>query len=332
MADENRKYIEYRSKPTLTAFSESATSQICVAHLKKVSDMTNTNLISQNDSHLTVNDLQVIDDEPRIKDIVLGERLGFERPRKVREIIERNIKELQAFERAPHGGATHDRRAHLQSANEKAGSCPLQMDTEKVCTLSFVTTTEKVGCVMRPVKTYYLNEAQALLLCMFSRTAKAAQVRKELIDVYMAYRTRGLAKVREHYRQVATKPKLIKGYSPNIKDCQIITIDNNALNKTFNIGEMVVAARVPSFSGSGIYAIHRLDYKPDLYRCIETADGKIKMSRDNGDPEYLCTKQQFNELNCSKVVSIFKCLDLYTEGYENLKKYLLRVRKPRARA
>lgn len=259
--------------------------------------MTNTNLISQNDSHLTVNDLQVIEDEPRIKDIVLGERLGFGRAVKVKDIIERNISELEQY-----------------------GSCPQTGETAKV------------GCVTRKIKTYYLNEAQALLLCMFSRTAKAAQVRKELIDVYMAYRTRGLAKVREHYRQVATKPKLIKGYSPNIKDCQIITIDNNALNKTFNIGEMVIAVRVPSFSGSGIYAIHRLDYKPDLYRCIETADGKIKMSRDNGDPEYLCTKQQFNELNCSKVVSIFKCLDLYTEGYENLKKYLLRVRKPRARA
>lgn len=259
--------------------------------------MTNTNLISQNDSHLTVNDLQVIEDEPRIKDLTLAERLGIDRPRKIRDVIKSNIKELQEFG-----------RAHLQSANEK------------------------VGCTTRTIQAYYLNEAQALLLCMFSRTAKAAQVRKELIDVYMAYRTRGLAKVREHYRQVATKPKLIKGYSPNIKDCQIITIDNNALNKTFNIGEMVIAARVPSFSGSGIYAIHRLDYKPDLYRCIETADGKIKMSRDNGDPEYLCTKQQFNELNCSKVVSIFKCLDLYTEGYENLKKYLLRVRKPRARA
>ena len=36
---------------------------------------------------------------------------------------------------------------------------------------------------------------------MFSRTARAAQVRKELIEVYMAYRTRGLAKVREHYRR-----------------------------------------------------------------------------------------------------------------------------------
>lgn len=128
-----------------------------MAHLKKVKDMTNTNLISQNDSHLTINDLQVIEDEPRIKDIVLGERLGFGRAVKVKDIIERNISELEQY-----------------------GSCPQTGETAKV------------GCVTRKIKTYYLNEAQALLLCMFSRTAQAAQVRKELIDVYMAYRRQQL--------------------------------------------------------------------------------------------------------------------------------------------
>ena len=119
--------------------------------------MTNTNI--------TINDLQVIESEPRIKDVVLGVALGFSRAVKIKDIIERNKDELQSFGAFPQIGETM-----------------------------------KCGCVTRQVKTYYLNEPQALLLCMFSRTARAAQVRKELIEVYMAYRTRGLAKVREHYR------------------------------------------------------------------------------------------------------------------------------------
>ena len=41
MADESRKYIEYRPEPSLAAFSESATSQSCVALLKKAKEMQN---------------------------------------------------------------------------------------------------------------------------------------------------------------------------------------------------------------------------------------------------------------------------------------------------
>lgn len=39
----------------------------------------------------------------------------------------------------------------------------------------------------RPSYQYHLNEDQALLLCMFSRTAKAAEVRKLVIDTFRAY-------------------------------------------------------------------------------------------------------------------------------------------------
>lgn len=257
--------------------------------------MTNTNLIQNNDSHLTVNDLQVIEDEPRIKDIVLGERLGLKNTRDFKNVIDRNIQELKEY------GA-----------------------------LSSQTTTEKVGCVNRKITTYYLNEAQALLLCMFSRTAKAAQVRKELIDVYMAYRTRGLAKVREHYRQVEAKPKPLSGFAPNIRDCQLITVTTGCLNKTLNIGEIIVASKVDGFSGAGIYAIHRMDYKPELYRCIETIDGQIKMSRDNGDPELSCSIKQFNKLSTSKVSAVFRNIDNCTEGYKSLQKFLFSPLSPKA--
>ncbi|WP_085090269.1 hypothetical protein [Azospirillum oryzae] len=41
------------------------------------------------------------------------------------------------------------------------------------------------------VTIYWLNEGQVLVICMLSRTPQAAQVRKEVIEVFMAYR-RGL--------------------------------------------------------------------------------------------------------------------------------------------
>ena len=40
---------------------------------------------------LTVDNIEVIDNEPRIKDVVLGERLGLNRPRKIREVILSNL-------------------------------------------------------------------------------------------------------------------------------------------------------------------------------------------------------------------------------------------------
>ncbi len=261
--------------------------------------MTNTNLISQNDSRLTINDLQVIEDEPRIKDIVLGERLGLKNTRDFKNVIDRNIQELKEY------GA-----------------------------LSSQTTTERVGCVNRKITSYYLNEAQALLLCMFSRTAKAAQVRKELIDVYMAYRTRGLAKVREHYRQVTapSKSQILHNFAPNIKNCKLIPITGMQLNKTFELGELAVAVSVDEYSGAGVYAFHKIDGKTEMYRCIQTLTGKILLQRDNGDPELSCKVEDFNGMSKSKVVSIFKQMDLSTDGFNELQKFLFKTHKPRANA
>ena len=125
---------------------------------------------------LTVDDLSIIENEPRIKDIVLAQRLGLSQPLNVRGVIENNYEELCGF------GAIH-----------------------------VVRETRRSGCLFRKITEYYLNEPQALLICMFPRTQKAAAVRKELIDVYMAYRTQGLTKVKEHYRQVGRKESLPAG-------------------------------------------------------------------------------------------------------------------------
>ena len=89
------------------------------------------------------------DDEPRVQDLVLAKALGFARPRNIRDLIERNKLELETY------GSLAVRRGAYRG----------QALTE-----------------------YWLNEGQALLICMFSRSKKAAQIRKLLIEIFMAFR------------------------------------------------------------------------------------------------------------------------------------------------
>ena len=81
-----------------------------------------------------------IDGEPRLRDLILGDRLGYENPTDVRQVIERNFDELETY-----------------------GIFP-QVE-------------EKIGGRGRPRKSYWLNEPQSLLICMFSKTDMAAEVR-----------------------------------------------------------------------------------------------------------------------------------------------------------
>lgn len=121
---------------------------------------------------ISIADLNIaIDSEPRIQDMTLGDRLGFARPRKVRDIIERNATELETY-----------------------GEIVSQA----------IKTSARGG---RPGTAYYLNEPQALLICMFSNTARAAEVRKMLIDVFMEYRRAqlGTHHVRAHERRTSTR-------------------------------------------------------------------------------------------------------------------------------
>jgi hypothetical protein len=116
-------------------------------------------------SALALCDLQEIDGEPRVLDLKLAEALDFRRPRKIREIIERHLAELETHGYAPRRGAM----------------------------------VEIGSGARREVFEYLLNEPQALLICMFARTAKAAAVRKQVIDVFMAWR-------RGHLLQTEEKP------------------------------------------------------------------------------------------------------------------------------
>lgn len=121
----------------------------------------------------TIADLNTnIDDEPRILDLTLATNLGMAAPRNIRGKIVANYNEISM-----HG---------------------------MVCTET-VQTTSKGG---RPTVAYYLNEPQALLICMWSNTDKAVAVRKALIDVFMEYRRGKFEKpvsVRAHDRRTSTK-------------------------------------------------------------------------------------------------------------------------------
>ena len=92
------------------------------------------------------------DGEPRALDIDIAERLRFDRPRKIRDLIERNLVELQRYGVCPAVG---------QTSGAQGG---------------------------RPSTSYYLNEPQALLICIRSDAECAPDVREMIIRVFLAYR------------------------------------------------------------------------------------------------------------------------------------------------
>ena len=103
---------------------------------------------------LTVSNLNAFGGEPRILDLTVAERLDFVRPRAIRQLIERSKTELESY--------------------------------------GFIAT--RYGAYRnRQFKEYWLNEAQSLLVCVISRTGKAAEVRRSLIEVFTAWRRGQLA-------------------------------------------------------------------------------------------------------------------------------------------
>lgn len=121
---------------------------------------------------LTVADLVPGDAEPRIKDLMLAERLGFKQPRIIRDIIRLHRAELEF-----HG--------ILQriAAKTKPGRG-------------------------RPELQYHLNEMQALLVCMWARTPKAAEVRADVARVFVAYRQGLLVPAERDSRHHGANPPL----------------------------------------------------------------------------------------------------------------------------
>lgn len=124
---------------------------------------------------LTANQLSIIHGEPRVFDLHLAACLGMSDPHKIRRTIERNRPELEM-----HGGVSVS-------------------DTKTLAAVSAprAETSSKGG---RPGRAYYLNEGQALVLCALSQTPKAAEIRKQIIDVFVAWRQGRTVPVKAHHR------------------------------------------------------------------------------------------------------------------------------------
>lgn len=95
-----------------------------------------------------------VDADPRVKDVLLAERLGYKRSRAIRQLIESNREELAAY------GDIATRHGVVEIGNG----------------------------ALKEVTEFFLNEHQCLLICMFSKTEMAAAVRRALIELFVAYR------------------------------------------------------------------------------------------------------------------------------------------------
>lgn len=207
-----------------------------------------------------------IDSEPRVLDVLLGERLGMAHARNIRDTIVKRRDEL-----AMHG---------------------------TVCT-SAIATSAKGG---RPGTAYYLNEPQALLICMFANTAKAAQVRKMLIDVFMEYRrSQGMVKVQAHERRTSTRLEDAVRLKTNIDRLERATAAIAAMAAPRYLTAMVVGgepvvvdvhdhnvapnerAVVMRHNGElAIERVERLDHNPTMFAKPRGAYGPRKPSPYGG--------------------------------------------------
>ena len=230
--------------------------------------------------------LEIFEDEPHLKDIYIGQRLGFSRPNDIRKIIERNIIELSSYGTLRHRVAT-----------------------------------EQSGCLQRKIKSYWLNEAQALLISMKSETPRSPTVRKELIDLYMAYRYQGTCLVKAHRRAITPPADTGKrDFAPRLDNLSVYQITDASITESARSGEIVVAAPVDEYAQSGLYTIRRMDGSTENFRCSISADGKeVIMAKDNTvNVIHRVPRKDFDRLDKQKIVAVFKCLDGATDGYGQL--------------
>lgn len=128
-------------------------------------------------------DLREFEGEARVEDLRLGEVLGYENPKRVRDVIRRHRDELLR-----HGVLTQVASKPRASTGGRSG--PVFATVAK--------TPGKTGG--RPERFFVLNEAQAVLVTMFSRTERAADVRTQIVQVFIAWRHGKLAPANEPQR------------------------------------------------------------------------------------------------------------------------------------
>jgi hypothetical protein len=156
--------------------------------------------------------------EPRARDLDIADRLGFERPRKIRELIERNIAELQRY------GLTPRRGAPIVSGKGRVSE----------------------------VEEYWLNEPQALLIAMRSDAELAPAVREMLIRVFMAWRQGRSAPAFDEAKiaRIAGEAAVaaVNAMLPTMI-AEAVASGEFSIGKGFTAGQVVDLARVPGASG-----------------------------------------------------------------------------------
>lgn len=110
---------------------------------------------------LSVNDLSIVKDEPRILDVRLAEALGFQRPADIRPLIARHSAALDRF------GPI----IRMVRKNQGRG---------------------------RPAHESYLNKRQALYICTKAETVWSMEVTIQMVKVFSAYLESGGSLVDEH--------------------------------------------------------------------------------------------------------------------------------------
>lgn len=106
--------------------------------------------------------LREINGEPRAPDLEIAIRLGFDRPRNIRKLIERNAATLEGF-------------GSLERARERDLDEGIPLHVERYSR-------------GQPTDTYWLNEKQTLFITAKSNTPTAAAITVEMVEVFAAWR------------------------------------------------------------------------------------------------------------------------------------------------
>lgn len=133
--------------------------------------------------------LTEIDGEPRARDVEIAERLGLERPRKLRELIERNRVEFESF------GLLMQAEASTHNGTRPTAG-----------------------------RVFWLNEEQALLAASLSKAPNAPAVRAMLIRTFVAWRRGHLVSASAGLDLTAEVRKVIGGIVKNVVHAQLTEV------------------------------------------------------------------------------------------------------------
>jgi hypothetical protein len=124
----------------------------------------------------------VVDGAFHVRDVALAKKLGFARPRVIRELIERNQAEIASFGPSPQRTAMVD-----------------------------------IGSgAKREVQETYLNQAQALVIVRHSATPNADAIYAEMIDVFLRFKNGELTPEMAYFSSRPVKPNHIQPTLPAV--------------------------------------------------------------------------------------------------------------------